>query len=137
MKTLLKVSTALLLATLSTCTTSPSYASKSKGFVFNPVPSLDLVAVGGNNPSQETRKLLKPVQHHTIVDVFLCLSFVSLPFMGELRLALAITSLWQGGRGNKPFMGEYRVPLGFSGFLASLPPYFWGNHQNLLPLEQV
>jgi hypothetical protein len=63
-----------------------------------------MVAVSGNNDRQERKKLLKPVQHHTIVDVFLCLSFISLPFMGELRLAIALISLWWGGDGNKPFI---------------------------------
>ena len=46
------------------------------------------VAVTGNNLKQELRNLLKPVQHHTIVGVFLCLSFSNLLFWGKLCLAL-------------------------------------------------
>lgn len=60
------------------------------------------VAVTGNNLKQELRNLLKTVQHHTIVGVFFCLSFASLPVMGELCLAFAVVRLWWGGRGNKP-----------------------------------
>ena len=97
---------------------------------------LDLVAVTGNNLKQERRKLLKTVlQHHTIVDVFLCLSFANSLFTGELRLALV--RLWRGGRGNKPYMGEYRVPPVFSGFLPSLPPYLLGQSSKKLPVEKV
>lgn len=94
------------------------------------------VAVTGNNLKQERRKLLKTVlQHHTIVDVFLCLSFANSLFTGELRLALV--RLWRGGRGNKPYMGEYRVPPVFSGFLPSLPPYLLGQSSKKLPVEKV
>jgi|GEM_PF-4080183 len=69
---------------------------------LNKINVIDLVAVTGNNVNQELRNLLKPVQHHTIVGVFLCLSFSNLPVMGELRLALALVRLWWGGRRNKP-----------------------------------
>ncbi len=107
-----KLFIALLVSLLATCT-SPSYAIASH---YQPLNNdsfilVDTVAVSGNNGRQEPKNLLKPVQHHTIVDVFLCLSFASLPIMGELRLAIVLFALWWGGRGNKPFMGEYRVPL--------------------------
>jgi len=77
----------LLVSLLATC--QPSYAiaphyQPQNNHSFNYV---DAVAVRGNNGRQEPRKLLTTVQHHTIVDVFLCLSFASLPFVGELRLA--------------------------------------------------
>jgi hypothetical protein len=64
---------------------------------------VDMAAVSGNNDRQELQNLFVTVQHHTIVDVFLCLPFISLPVMGELRLAIAFIALWWGGRGNKPF----------------------------------
>ena len=44
--------------------------------------------------------------NHTIVDVFLCLSFIFLPVMGELRLAIALLALWWGGYRNKPFIRQ-------------------------------
>jgi hypothetical protein len=59
------------------------------------------------------------VQHHTIVDVFLCLSFASLPVMGELRLAIALLALWWGGSGNKPFIR--RIPLAVLQRFLNLP----------------
>ena len=88
----------VLVSLLATCSPSPSYANKP----------FDLVAVSGNNCSQERKKLFKSVQHRTIADVFLCLPFINLPFMGELRLAIAFISLWWGGGGNKPFIR--RIP---------------------------
>lgn len=112
--------TALLVSLLATCT-SPSYAiTKSYPIqISDNNVSLDKVAVSGNYGRQELQNLFKHVQHHTIVDVFFCLSFASLPFMGELRLALALVRLWWGGHGNKPFRGEYRVPCCY----GSEPPY--------------
>jgi hypothetical protein len=67
---------------------------------------VDVVAVNGNNACQERQNLFTTVQHHTIVDVFFCLSFAILPFVGELRLALALVRLWWGGHGNKPFIRQ-------------------------------
>lgn len=97
--------------------------------------SIDLVAVHSNNASQEPRNLLKTVQHRTIADVFFCLSFIGLPFVGKLRLA--VVRLWWGGRGNKPLRANTACRL----FLAvsSLPTaLFLGQIiKNLLPLEQV
>jgi hypothetical protein len=96
--------TGLLVSLLATC--QPSYAiTKSYPIqISDNNVSLDKVAVSGNYGRQERKKLLKPVQHRTIADVFLCLSFISLPFMGELRLAIAFIALWWGGDGNKPFI---------------------------------
>ena len=74
----------------------------------------------GNNARQEPRKLLTTVlQHHTIVDVFLYLSFASCLFAGELRLALALVRLWWGGDGNKPFIR--RIPSAVLLRFSSLP----------------
>jgi hypothetical protein len=117
----------VLVSLLATCSTSPSYASEPKPLIshggyssqlgktyliathyqlskLNSFILIDTVAVSGNNGCQERKKLLTTVEHRTIADVFLCLSFASLPVMGELRLALAITPLWWGGGGNKPFI---------------------------------
>jgi hypothetical protein len=92
-----------------------------------------MVVVSGNNDRQERRKLLTTVSHRTIADVFLCLSFASLPFMGELRLA----ALWRGGYGNKPFIR--RIPcavlLRFSTLLAALN--LGQIIKTLLPVEKV
>jgi len=111
--------TVLLVSLLATC--QPSYAiaphyQPLNNHSFNYV---DVVAVNGNNAYQERKKLFKPVQHHTIVDVFLCLSFASLPVMGELCLALALVRLWWGGGGNKPFIR--RIPPAV-GLTVSYPP---------------
>ena len=95
-----KLCITLLLSSLATCSTSPSYADQQ--FV------LTAAAKTGNNALQERKKLFKSVQHRTIADVFLCLPFINLPFMGELRLAIAFISLWWGGGGNKPFIR--RIP---------------------------
>ena len=75
-----------IIVSLATCSASPSYADQE--YV------LTIAAKTGNNALQELQKLLTTVQHHTIVDVFLCLSFASLPFTGELRLAIASIALW-------------------------------------------
>ena len=91
-----KVCTALLASLMATCSTSPSYADQE--YV------LTATAKTGNNDRQELQNLFKSVQHRTIADVFLCLPFISLPFTGELRLAIAFIALWWGGRGNKPFI---------------------------------
>ncbi len=95
-----------LVSLLATC--QPSYAiaqnyQQLNNHSFNYV---DVVAVNGNNAYQELRNLFKHVQHHTIVDVFLCLSFIFLPVMGELRLAIALLALWWGGYRNKPFIRQ-------------------------------
>ena len=128
---------------LATCSTSPSYAKvdlesntglsliksdvRKYQFISSSYQKLnndsfilvDTVAASGNNDRQERRNLLNTVQHHTIVDVFLCLSFASLPFMGELRLAIALIALWWGGSGNKPFIR--RIPLAVLLRFLSLP----------------
>ena len=80
---------------------------------------VDAVAVSVNNSRQEPKKLPVTVSHRTIADVFLCLSFASLPFMGELRLAIALIALWWGGSGNKPFIR--RIPLAVLLRFLSLP----------------
>ena len=110
----------LLSSLMATCT-SPSYAIASRYHYSNNDSFIlvDMVAVSGNNDRQEPRNLLNTVQHHTIVDVFLCLSFASLPFMGELRLAIALIALWWGGSGNKPFIR--RIPLAVLLRFLSLP----------------
>ena len=143
MKTLKTCTTALLVSLLATCSTSPSYAKvdlesntglsliksdvRKYQFISSSYQKLnndsfilvDTVAASGNNDRQESRNLLNTVQHHTIVDVFLCLSFASLPFMGELRLAIALIALWWGGSGNKPFIR--RIPLAVLLRFLSLP----------------
>ena len=112
-----------LVSLLATCT-SPSYADQEN--------VLTAIANAGNNAPQELQNLLKPVQHRTIADVFLCLSFASLPVMGELRLAV----LWWGGHGNKPFMGEYRVPLVLA--VLNLPTALsLGQSSKSLPIRKV
>ena len=107
--------TALLVSLLATC--QPSYAiTKSYPIqISDNNVSLDKVAVSGNYGRQELRKLCKTVQHHTIVDVFLCLFFANLSVMGELRLA----ALWWGGRANKPFIR--RIPRAVVLRFSSLP----------------
>jgi hypothetical protein len=77
----------LLVSLLATC--QPSYAIAPN---YQPLNShsfnyVDVVAVNGNNALQELQNLLNTVQHHTIVDVFLCLSFASF-LAGELLLPL-------------------------------------------------
>ena len=106
-----KICITLLLSSLATCSTSPSYADQE--FV------LTAAAKTGNNGRQELRKLFKPVQHHTIVDVFLCLPFIFLPVMGELRPVIALIALWWGGSGNKPFIR--RIPLAVCLRFLNLP----------------
>ncbi len=97
------------------------------------------MAVTGNNARQELRKLLTTVQyHHTLVDVFLCLSFANCLFTGELRLALALVCLWWGGDGNKPFIRQIpsAVLLRFSNLPTAL--IFLGLiTQTSLPFEKV
>jgi hypothetical protein len=80
---------------------------------------VDMVAVAGNNAPQERKKLPVAVKHRTLVDVFFCLSFISLPVMGELRLAIAFIALWWGGDGNKPFIG--RIPSAVLQRFLTLP----------------
>ncbi|MDO8415733.1 MAG: hypothetical protein Q7S87_05920 [Agitococcus sp.] len=103
MNTPLKRGLVLVLSLMASQCTSPAYANTQK--------LLTATANAGNNAPQELQNLLKPVQHRTIADVFLCPSFASLSLMDELRLARALVRLWWGGSGNKPFMGEYRLPL--------------------------
>ncbi len=123
-----KLCITLLLSSLATCSTSPSYADQQ--YV------LTTASKTGNNAPQERRKLFKTVQHHTIVDVFLCLPFISLPFMGELRLAIALIALWWGGRANKPFIRRIprAVVLRFSTLPAAL---HLGQSSKHLPVEKV
>ena len=94
--------------------------------------------MSGNNARQERRKLLATVlQHHTIVDVFLCLSFANLLVMGELRLALALVRLWWGGHGNKPF-GANTVCRVVTVFYPPYRPNFLGQiTKTSLPVEKV
>lgn len=106
-----KLCTALLVSLLATCSTSPSYADQE--YV------LTATAKTSNNAPQERKKLPVTVKHHTIVDVFFCLPFISLPIMGELRLAIAFIALWWGGDGNKPFIG--RIPSAVLQRFLTLP----------------
>ena len=104
---------------------------------FDSFNYVDKVAVSGNNLKQEPKKLLNTVQyHHTLVDVFLCLSFASCLFTGELRLALALVRLWWGGHGNKPFIG--RIPCAVCLRFLSLPTALTlGQSSKSLPLRKV
>ena len=111
--------TALFVSLLATCQPSYAIASFNQNLNNHSFNCVDTVAVTGNNDRQEPKKLPVAVSHHTIVDVFLCLSFASLPFTGELRLALALVRLWWGGSGNKPFIG--RIPLAVLQRFLSLP----------------
>ncbi len=124
--------TALLVSLLATC--QPSYAiTKSYPIqISDNNVSLDKVAVSGNYGRQELRKLCKTVQHHTIVDVFLCLFFANLSVMGELRLA----ALWWGGRANKPF--TRRIPRAVLLRFSNLPTALYlGQFSQYLPFEKV
>lgn len=115
---------------------SPLTVSKEKDFLIYLLFSIDLIAVTGNNLKQELRNLLNTVQHHTIVDVFLCLSFSNLPFWGKLCFALALVRLWWGGRGNKPFGANTvcRVCFAVSNLPAAL---HLGQSSKKLPFEKV
>ena len=94
------------------------------------------VAVTGNNLKQELQNLFVTVQHHTIVDVFLCLSFANCLFTGELRLALALVRLWWGGHGNKPFIG--RIPCAVLLRFSNLPTALTlGQSSKNLPFKKV
>ena len=74
-----KLCTTLLLSSLATCQPSYAIAPRYQPLNNHSFNYVDVVAVNGNNDRQEPRKLLTTVQHHTIVDVFLCLPFFSLP----------------------------------------------------------
>jgi len=130
--------TAALVSLLATCS-SPSYAIAThyQHFNNNSFNYVDTVAVRGNNAPQELQKLLTTVQHHTIVDVFLCLSFASLPFTGELRLAIAFFALWWGGHGNKPFIR--RIPCAVLLRFLNLPAalHFGQIIKTSLPIRKV
>ena len=93
---------------------------------------VDAVAVNGNNVKQELQNLSVSVKHRTIADVFLCLSFASLPFMGELRLAVAFIALWWGGGGNKPFIRRIPPAVGLTVSYPPCRPNFGANHQNII-----
>ena len=125
----------LLVSLLATC--QPSYAIASHYQTLNnhSFNYVDAVAVNGNNVKQELRKLFKPVQHHTIVDVFFCLSFIFLPVMGELRLAIALLALWWGGYRNKPFIRQ--IPCAVLQRFSSLPAALNLGQSSLIPLEKV
>jgi hypothetical protein len=129
--------TVLLVSLLATC--QPSYAiTKSYPIqISDNNVSLDKVAASGNHGYQELRNLFKHVQHHTIVDVFLCLPFISLPVMGELRLAIALIALWWGGRGNKPF--TRRILCAVCLTVSNLPTalYLGQIIKKSLPFEKV
>jgi hypothetical protein len=123
----------LLVSLLATCQPSYAIATHYQQLNNHSFNCVDVVAVNGNNDRQEPRKLLTTVQHHTIVDVFLCLSFASLPFVGELRLA----ALWWGVHRNKPFIRQIlcAVLLRFSSLPAAL--ILGRIIKKLLPLEKV
>lgn len=105
-KTVTKLSVRLLMSLLASCSASPSYAiaSSYEPFINDTVILFDLVARTGNTLHQELQNLFKHVQHHTIVDVFLCLSILYPSFFGAVSHALALVRLWWGGDGNKPFI---------------------------------
>ncbi|MCP5173756.1 MAG: hypothetical protein H6996_01465 [Moraxellaceae bacterium] len=103
---------------------------------FDGFNCLDLVAMASNNGRQELRNLFKSVSHHTLVDVFLCLSFANLLVMGELRLALALVRLWWGGHGNKPFIGRILCAVDLA--VSNLPTALsLGQSSKNLPFEKV
>ena len=106
---------------------------------FDSFNYVDAVAVNGNNVKQELRKLLNTVQyHHTLVDVFLCLSLASCLFTGELRLALALVRLWRGGSGNKPLGANTTCRLCLAVFEPPCRPNFLGLiTQTSSPFEKV
>ena len=105
---------------LASCQPSYAIASTNQNLNNHSFNYVELVAVTGNNARQELRKLLTTVQyHHTLVDVFLCLSFANCLFTGELRLALALVCLWWGGDGNKPFIRQ--IPSAVLLRFSSLP----------------
>jgi hypothetical protein len=114
-----KLCTTLLLSSLATCQPSYAIAPRYQPLNNHSFNYVDVVAVNGNNAYQERQNLFKPVQHHTIVDVFLCLSFIFLPVMGELRPTIALLALWWGGSGNKPFI--WRIPLAVGLTVLNLP----------------
>ncbi|MCB1656763.1 MAG: hypothetical protein KDI39_00875 [Pseudomonadales bacterium] len=121
-------------ALLTTCQPSYAIASTNQKINNHSFNYVDMVAMTGNNGRQEPRKLLNTVQyHHTLVDVFLCLSFANSLFMGELRLA----ALWWGVHGNKPF--TRRIPCAVCLRFSSLPAalIFGRIIKKLLPLEKV
>ena len=105
--------------------------------LFDSFNYVDKVAVNGNNLKQERQNLLVTVQHHTIVGVFLCLSFANCLFTGDLRLALALVRLWWGGGGNKPFIR--RIPSAVVTAVLNLPAalYLGRIIKKLLPLRKV
>ena len=93
---------------------------------------VDKVAVTGNNLKQERQNLFTTVlQHHTLVDVFLCLSFASCLFAGELRLA----ALWWGGHRNKP-LGANTVCRCCNGSEPPYRPTFRANNQNIITRQK-
>jgi hypothetical protein len=109
----------LLVSLLATCQPSYAIAKHYQSFNNHSFNYIELVAVNGNNVKQERQNLFKSVQHRTIADVFLCLPFIFLPVMGELRLAIALLALWWGGGGNKPFMR--RIPPAVDLTVLNLP----------------
>ena len=104
---------------------------------FDSFNCIDKVAVTGNNLKQELQNLLNTVQyHHTLVDVFLCLSFANCLFAGELRLALALVRLWWGGSGNKPLGANTTCRLCFA--VLNLPTALsLGQSSKSLPIRKV
>lgn len=127
-RTWFKVQAATVLSLLLATCTSPSYATVNKCTNY-----IDLVAVHSNNATQEPRKLPVTVEHRTIADVFLCLSFIGLSFIGKLRLALV--RLWWGGHGNKPFIRQ--IPCAVLQRFSSLPAALNLGQSSLIPLEKV
>lgn len=105
-KTFKNLSVRLLISLLASCSASPSYAiaSSYQPLINDTVILFDLVAVTGNTLHQELQNLFTTVQHHTIVDVFLCLPVLYPSFFGVVSHALALVRLWWGGDGNKPFI---------------------------------
>ena len=118
------------------CKESSQLAKINQLSFFDSFNCIAKVAVTGNNLKQEPRKLPVSVSHHTLADVFLCLSFANCLFTGELRLALALVRLWWGGHGNKPFIG--RIPCAVLQRFSSLPTALTlGQSSKNLPLEKV
>jgi hypothetical protein len=132
-RTWFKVQAATVLSLLLATCTSPSYATVNKCTNY-----IDLVAVHSNNATQELRNLLKTVQHRTIADVFLCLSFASLSLMGKLRyLAIVLSRYGEEDMEISLLLGKYRVPFVFSGFEPPYRPNLRANIKTSLPFEKV
>ena len=124
MNTPLKRGLVLVLALMVSQCTTPAYANAQK--------LLTATANTGNNAPQERRNLYTTVQHHTIVDVFLCPSF-----FGAVSHARAIVPLWWGGGRNKPFIRRILPAVVVTVFDPPYRPIFRAIIKTSLPVEKV